>query len=214
LGTLLHECGHYVVAKYLGYSASINYGSTFWEDESTSAFTQSIYTKYAEEIEANQPFAGSDLFYPLQRKKSKDRFWIMLGGPMQTMLTGIFGLLLLLQSKKNIASKYLSWYNWLCIFLSLFWLRQLANCFTWFGNYLLYGKFLLQGDEIGLAVSLNLPKATFVLSSAIIATLVLGFIILKIIPSTQRFTFMIAGLFGGVFGYLFWLKWVGPILMP
>ena len=145
----------------------------------------------------------------------KDAFWITLGGPIQTMLTGTIGFLLLLnQRRKFIETKNIKLYQWVCIFLSLFWLRQFANLVTWTIGYFINGKFSSNGDEVGLALSLKVPKGTIAISTALIGLAVLTFVIFKIIPIDKRITFISAGLFGGIFGYLFWLVWVGPILMP
>jgi fatty acid desaturase len=38
VGTITHECGHYLAAKYYGYNASINYAATKWHDPVNQIF--------------------------------------------------------------------------------------------------------------------------------------------------------------------------------
>lgn len=210
VGTLTHECGHYAVAKSLGYSSSIHYGYCIWDDESTRPFLDSIFKTYAKKVETNMNFPQKEKFDTIQQKQMKDSFWITLGGPAQTMITGTLGLLLLLkQKKKIIQTNNINLYQWLCIFLSFFWLRQFVNLFTWVLGYFKNGKFSTEGDEIGLAISLGLPQGTLAIVTAIIAFFIALFILFKIIPSSKRFTLIAAGLFGGTVGYLFWLVWFG-----
>ena len=215
IGTVSHEYGHYTVAKSLGYSSTVSYGYTNWDDSKTRPFIDSIFSKYSKELEANLDFPRKKEFDLIQDKQMKDAFWITLGGPIQTMLTGTIGFLLMLtQRRKILETKSIKLYQWFYIFLSLFWLRQFANLVTWTVGYFINGKFSLTGDEVSLAISLRLPKETLVVSTAIIGLAVSLFVIFKIIPIDKRITFISAGLFGGILGYLFWLVWVGPIIMP
>jgi hypothetical protein len=215
VGTVSHEYGHYAVAKYLGYSSKVSYGYTNWNDKATDQFIDSTYLNYSKEIELQLDFPGKNKFYLIQQKQIKDEFWITLGGPSQTMLTGTLGFLLIFSQRKKIRNaNALSVYQWVIIFLSLFWLRQLANVVTWIAGYFFKGQFSLNGDEIGLAIHLGLPTGSISIITAFIALCLLIFIIFKILPAKIRLTFISAGLFGGVFGYFFWLFSIGPILLP
>lgn len=215
VGTVSHEYGHHTVAKYLGYSSKVSYGYTNWHNHETRPFIDSTYSKYSKEIESNVDFPRKKEFDLIQEKEMRDGFWITLGGPTQTMLTGTIGFFLLLnQRRKILETKSIKPFQWLYIFLSLFWLRQFANLVTWIIAYFITGQFSLNGDEVGLALSLKLPKATLAVSTGIIGLAVLIFVIFRIIPIDKRITFISAGLFGGIFGFLIWLFWVGPILMP
>ena len=215
IGTVSHEYGHFTIAKYLGYNASVSYGYTNWEDKPNNDFIVSTYKKYSKEIESGIDFPEKKKFDFLQKKYDEDNFWITLGGPLQTMLTGSLGLLILLfQYKKIGQADKLTNLNWVVIFFSLFWIRQTANFFTWLFGYTHTGKFSLSGDEIVLAQNLSLPIWIFALLTAIMGFLILAFVIFKIIPINKRLTFIFSGLVGGVFGYCLWLFWLGPILMP
>ncbi|HQQ95052.1 MAG TPA: hypothetical protein PLQ93_10895 [Bacteroidia bacterium] len=186
IGTLSHEFGHYVVAKYFGYDARINYGFTFWNSP-----------------DQNNPIVTGH------------QIAITLGGPMQTMLTGTIGLVLLFLYRNNfyLADKFAP-PQWIIIFLSLFWLRQTANFFTWLGGYLFSGKFSSRGDEINIANYYELPTWTIITTTAIIGALTLAIITFKFIPLRQRVTFLTAGLTGGISGYVFWHVIFGKYIMP
>lgn len=186
IGTLSHEFGHFIVAKYFGYEARINYGATFWRSP-----------------DPNNPIVTG---HPLA---------ITLGGPVQTMLTGTIGLFLLFLYRNNFyQADKLSSKQWLIIFLSLFWLRQTANFCTWIGGYFLTGKFSSRGDEIHIANYYELPTWTVITTTAFIGGLTLAIITFKFIPSRQRITFLTAGLTGGIGGYVFWLVLFGKYIMP
>jgi hypothetical protein len=215
IGTVSHEYGHYTVAKSLGYSSTVSYGYTYWEDSKTRPFIDSTYSKYSKEINTKADFPRKNEFDLIHNKQMNDDFWITLGGPVQTMLTGTLGMFLVLyQRRKILTTQRLNFYQWFCIFLSLFWLRQFANLVTWIIGYFLKGKFSLNGDEIILALSLAIPKATLAILTAIIGLLISMFVIFKVIPADKRTTFIAAGFFGGIFGYIFWLYLIGPIVMP
>jgi len=215
VGTVSHEYGHYADAKYLGYSSTVSYGYTNWNDEATDRFMVSAYLNYSKEIELQLDFPEKKEFYSIQKKQIKDDFRITLGGPFQTMLTGTLGFLLVLYQRNKIRkANVLSWSQWIIIFLSLFWLRQFANLISWVAGYFFKGQFSLSGDEIRSAISLGLPTGTILIVTALIAIALLIFIIFKILPVNIRLTFILAGFFGGIFGYFFWLFWIGPFLLP
>lgn len=48
----------------------------------------------------------------------------------------------------------------------------------------------------------------------VVGALVLAYITFFVVQPQQRRTFLAAGLCGGVAGYLIWLKWLGPVLIP
>ena len=215
LGTISHEYGHYAVAKYLGYSSTISYGYTNWNDKATDQFMDSTYSNYSKEIELQLEFPRKKEFDLVAKKQIHNGFWIILGGPFQTMLTGTLGFLFVLYHRKKIRNENaLSISQWVIVFLCLFWLRQIANLVTWVAGYFFKGKFSLGGDEIGLAIHAGLPMGAILSITACIALGILVFIIFKILPFNIRLTFILAGFSGGIFGYFFWLFWIGPILLP
>jgi hypothetical protein len=185
IGTISHEYGHYISAKILGHDARVNYGMTILENN------------------------------PNQSISRKESFIITLGGPMQTILTGTLGMILLYIFRKSFNQiDKLSFPQWTAIFMSLFWLRQVCNMFTWILFYIINGKFGQRGDEIKLARYLELPDWSILSATALIGIMVLSIIVLKFIPIKIRATFIIAGLVGGVSGYILWLRLFGKVLMP
>jgi drug/metabolite transporter (DMT)-like permease len=185
IGTISHEFGHFISAKILGFNSKINYGATILEDNANKIMSE------------------------------KEYFIFTLGGPIQTIFTGSLGLLALYHCRKTfIRVEKLSFRQWFFIFISLFWLRQLANLFTWILGFFIKGKFSERGDEIKLARYLNLPNWTIISSTALIGFLILTIIIFKFIPKKERLIFIFSGLFGGISGYILWLHLLGKILMP
>jgi len=186
IGTLSHEFGHYIVAKYLGYGAKINYGATFLSSH-----------------DQNKPLTAIS------------EIAVTLGGPIITMLTGTIGIVLLIVFRKNFyCANKLSRKEWLIVFFSLFWLRQPANFSAWLGSYIINGAFSSHGDEIRIASYFGLPIWTIISATASIGALTLAMITFKFIPTKQRLTFLTAGLTGGIAGYIFWLELFGRYIMP
>ncbi|HPG10540.1 MAG TPA: hypothetical protein PLU37_03350 [Chitinophagaceae bacterium] len=186
IGTISHEAGHYITAKALGYHARINYMSTI-----------------------------DILLINGKLTDPKERMLITLGGPVQTILTGTIGLVLLFFFRRSFQSaSKLNLKQWLIIFITLFWLRQTANFVIWVSNYFINGQFLTRGDEVKLARYFGLPEATIVTITALAGAIILFTVIFKFIPIAQRFTFILAGLFGGIAGYLLWFGGLGEMIMP
>lgn len=131
------------------------------------------------------------------------------------MLTGTLGMALLYYSRKSFRNTdSLSAVQWIPVFMSLFWLRQISNTFTWFLFYFINGRFGLRGDEIKLALFLGLPKWSVLCTTALAGIIMVSVVIFQFIPKKIRVTFLISGLLGGVLGHLFWLDLFGKILMP
>ena len=146
---------------------------------------------------------------------SAHNFWFTLGGPVQTMLTGTIGLLLLFLFRKSFQSRHkLSFRQWCLIFITLFWLRQTANLVVGIGIFLFTGRLSQRSDEVKLARYWQLPGETISIITGILGALVLTIVIFTFIPVRQRLTFAISGLVGGVAGYMLWLEWLGPVIMP
>jgi hypothetical protein len=215
VGTLSHELGHWAVAKYFGYDARIAYGYMDSDPKEKDDYVQKTYLEYCEEIRAGDDFPGKEKFYTTWEKLAQNGFYIILGGPAQTMLFGTLGFFLLLGQRKKIRkAKKLGIDQWLLVFLCLFWLREPANFLTGCLGYALKGKHDFYSDEVGLASYLGWPFWSILGIAAVFGIAILAFVVFKIVPPRQRLTFLVAGLLGGVFGYLFWLEWVGPVLLP
>lgn len=186
IGTLTHEFAHWSVAEYYGHPAKISYG----------------YISYLEQ-EKEMPWT---FVHSLNT---------IAAGPLQTMSTGSLGLLLLFLFEKHFRNepKLLFW-QWMLIFMALFWLRQTANFVMQLFNYFISGKISTRSDEVRLAIYLELPWLSISAITAFIGFVVLQIVLFRFVPKYSRFTFVVAGLVGGICGYVFWLETFGPILMP
>ncbi len=216
IGTLTHEYGHIWVAKYFGYKTTLSYGSmTYKPGESHPYYRvyKSIYSKYKHEIKNNLPFPEKEEYTKLLKKLKTERLLIATGGPAQTILTGLLGLLLLLLRKKSIKTKGLKFIDWLSVFLSLFWLREVFNPVVSVLSGLINGTgIFFGGDEANIAIYLGLPVGTVPIILGIFGLIISVFIVFKIIPERLRFTFIIAGFIGGLSGFMFWMKLLGPLV--
>ena len=184
IGTLSHEWGHVVTAQILGYDTELHYG--FMEFNEGKNVAHSLF----------------------------DELLIRAGGPLQTMITGIFGLIILIYSKRKYPDSFY-WPHWLATFLSLFWLREVFNMVSSIADKILNGDLSFYGgDELHLAKLLELPHGTFAIPLALMSTLVGIYIVFVAIPKIYRINFIFAGLSGGLFGFWFWLVEFGPEIMP
>ncbi|OYU97456.1 MAG: hypothetical protein CFE21_03955 [Bacteroidetes bacterium B1(2017)] len=214
VGTLTHELGHYSISKILGYNASINYQSSSYWDNDFNKYLSDTYEKYENEILNNTDFPGKEEYLEKVRKYETDTFWIILAGPLETILTGTIGLLLLFVfRKKYITPQKVHLIAWATIFISLFWLRQVANLFMAVMSLLISGKPSQRGDEMRLANYLDINIWTIQIITGLIGIGVLV-IVLRLLPKAILLTFLISGLVGGILGYYLWLIKFGPLIMP
>jgi hypothetical protein len=183
-GTILHECGHYIFARTLGFDARIHYAST-------------------------------SVFYPVNDVSLNERLWVTIGGPFQTMLTGTIGFLILyLKRKSFFKTEKLGFPQWAIVFVSLFWLRQVANFALAVAVFFITRGYPARGDELKISRYLQIPDITILAVTAFLGLLVSLAVIFGFIPAQQRFTFIISGLVGGIAGYLFWIEWIGKMVLP
>lgn len=145
---------------------------------------------------------------------ASDSFWFTWGGPFVTMFAGTAGFILLfIFCQSYYSTDRLEFRHWALIFLSLFWLRQPAVFILWlFTGWL--GKEPLRVDEIRIANNLQLPGWSILVLSAIIGAAVLIIVVFRFIPFAQRLTFILAGLLGGIAGYMLWMYLLGPVFLP
>lgn len=214
VGTLTHEFGHYSVSKTLGYEASINYqSSSHWNDD-LNEYLKDTYKKYSNEIKSDTDFLGKEKYQKAVQKYRSDNFWIILGGPLETILTGSIGfILLLLFRKRFITSDQVHFIGWTLVFLSLFWLRQVANLFMTVMSLLLKGQPSQRGDEMRLANHLDINIWTIQIATGLLGLGILSKV-LRFLPKTVIVTFLISGLIGGILGYYLWLIKFGQYIMP
>lgn len=185
IGTLSHEYGHFFAAKSIGLDAKVHYA----------------YVTFSN--------------YNFMEITDFKEILLLLGGPLQTILTGIIGLCLLFANKSKILLlDKLNLKYWIYVFLSLFWLRQTANFVMYLVGFFIRGTFSGRGDEIRLAIFFQIPEWSILFITALLGLIITVYVILKFIPINQRLTFILAGLIGGISGYCIWLESVGQLIMP
>ncbi len=215
IGTLTHECGHYFAGKLVGISSTVHYSYTSMEEYSTYSEEEKIYNKYKLQIEAKENFPLKDKYEILLKESDKKDFYFTIGGPLQTMLTGTIALLLMIFYRKSFfTANALSVRQWLLVFLSLFWLRELANCIVMMAMLLFTNKRSFNSDEVKMAEYFGWPFESVTIITAIIALIVGLIVTFKFVPTAQRKTFIAAGFAGGIAGYILWLYILGPIILP
>jgi hypothetical protein len=213
IGTLTHEFGHYAVAKYLGYDATINYKSSSFSDSLTS-YRNEMNEKYSNEICNNLDFPGKEKYDKIWQKYRVDSFWIVVGGPLETILTGTIGFVFFIAFRKKYISKNrVHFIGWVMIFIALFWIRQVANLFMAFLYLYKNKEFQSRGDEYKLARYFDFHPLSIQISTGFIGICILA-IIIRLLPKQIILTFLLAGLVGGIFGYYLWLEKFGKFIMP
>lgn len=214
VGTLSHEYGHIIVAKYLGYETKLHYGSMNYDNKLQDQINE-IYFRNETSILNEKPFPEKELFEKLIRKSFYDMLAVRIGGPVQTILTGTIGFILLLLRRKEILENGMKILDWLYVFLSLFWLREVCNLTMSVSSALLNGKKnYFGGDERIIATVLEIPQGSIAVPLAIIGLCFALFVIFRIIPKEQRILFITSGFLGGISGFVLWLRILGPIVMP
>jgi hypothetical protein len=192
IGTVSHEYGHIIVAKYLGYSTKLHYGSMnlIRKDKNYSKDTR---------IE----------------KTDHHSFLITLGGPIQTILTGSIGFFLILYRRQKGKHLKLGSLNWLLIFLSLFWLREVFNLIISFVSEIINpdGSYF-GGDEAWISDYLGLNRGVIPISLGLIGSAIFLFIFFKILPTKVRVPFVFACVVGCLLGYYLWMYLLGPKILP
>lgn len=192
IGTLSHEYGHIIVAEYLGYDTELHYGSMnlIREGKDHSEDTRIEKTDY-------------------------HRFLITIAGPIQTTLTGSIGFFLLLYRKQKGKLLKLESLNWLLIFLSLFWLRQVFNVIISFISEIINpnGSYF-GGDEAWISEHLNLHRGVIPISLGLIGSAILLFIFFRILPVKVRTPFVAVCVVGCLSGYYLWMYLLGPKILP
>lgn len=144
-----------------------------------------------------------------------DNFWIGFSGPFQTMAFGSIAFMALLSRRLREESKIFSFADWLLVFFSLFWLRQVFNLLTSIYSRLIDPSIpFFGGDEAYLSIELGFPEGFLSLITAGFGTIICLYVWLRIVPKTNRFTFFLSGIFGSGIGWWLWTKQLGPYLLP
>ena len=228
IGTITHEYEHIAVAKSLGYETTLHYGSMnsypkgYLVDDDVIAL-KNLTKDYTNIKYDNWPIKikeKAEEYYDILNKrywneKSNDGLFITIGGPLQTILTGTFGLLILIWRRKTMYIHGMKIIDWLFVFLSLFWSREIFNLVTSIGGELISpnGNWFA-GDELYISQELNLWSGTISLILASLGVIVTTYVIFIIIPIKKRLTFILSGIIGGILGFILWMNLIGPKILP
>lgn len=228
IGTVSHEYGHIVVAKYFGYETTLHYGSMnyypkgYLQDKDLEAYKtltkeywDTEYELWPDDVKVKFEEYQNTLEERYWNEKSNKALYVTIGGPLQTILTGIIGLFILFLRRKSIQTKGLKIIDWLAVFLGLFWLREIFNLANSFGSELISpDERWFGGDEYYISEDLNLWSGTIPIILGIMGLLISVYIVFKIVPKNLRLTFILSGLIGGISGFIIWMKIIGPMILP
>lgn len=225
IGTLTHELGHYIVAKSLGYEARVFYGSMehfpkgYKESDSFKELIQ-LNERYGDQIfdslDVSIQNRYKNVFNQLEREfptnSTKDML-VTLGGPVQTLLTSIFGLLILWFRKSKFKTSF-QILDWIGIFCGLFVLREVFNTLMALFSNLINEQIYFSGDEFRISLYFGLNQWIVPLLTMIYGLGISLYIIFKVIPASYRLTFILAGLVGSFMGFGIWFGFLGEQFLP
>lgn len=215
VGTVSHEFGHIIIAKFLGYETTLHYGSMNYDNSSLNDKISKIYNENKFEIENDTEFDKKAEYKSGFEKLNYDGLMITIGGPLQTTITGTIALIIIFWRRRAIIKDGLKTIDWLAVFLSLFWLREVFNLLMSVGSEIISpdGTWF-SGDEKNISQGLALWYGTIPILLGVLGIAISFFIIFKIVPNKLRLTFILSGIFGGIFGFILWMYIIGPILIP
>ena len=213
VGTISHEYGHILTAKYLDYDTVLHYGSMNYLNVESNELKE-LYQKNKNEIIKKLDFPDKIYYEQLNEKLKYNSLLISIGGPLQTMLTSLLGLLILFYRKSKVQINF-KLIDWLAVFLALFSLRQVSNLLISFVKELVKpnGSYF-GGDEYWISKTLEVPEGTFSIILGLISLIIALYVIFKVIPKKIQYTFIVGGFLGGIVGFVFWMKLIGPTLLP
>ncbi len=219
IGTVSHELGHAAVTASQGREWTIHYasmtpGKPLWYDD-----LEIEYKKNKDKIRSAESSPEKEAFLKFRRslatKYKHEDLYMRLGGPMQTMIFGTIGLLFLWFGREKIKTvQQLTFTNWLLVLLTFFWSRQPAILLQKFYYTAIGNNYHGRGDEENIARHLHLNEWSVITIWGITGGIILLWVMFYIIPLQQRFTFIIAGITGGLTGALLWFQILGPMLLP
>jgi hypothetical protein len=200
VGTVSHEYGHIAVAKFLGYDTKLHYNKM--------SYTKSPYYLHQNVVDS----LTSDEFEPLKKERVLESHWITLGGPIQTILVGVMGFVILwFRRKKRLK---FDWKDWVSVFLTFFLARQVFNFVVQILFYVNTGEHQLSGDEVSLAQYLEWPMYSIAFSTCLFSILLCCITVFIFMPKLYRIRFIFSGVLGCGIGYFVWMVWLGPVLLP
>ena len=224
VGTVSHEAGHYVVGKSYGYNVKLHYAAVGFGSPTSQELAKfdSLYKADEKKILAKESSPEKEYFLKYRASlsvkfdtKKHDDILFTLGGPLQTMITGTIGILWLWYHRKKIVAKTeLSVKEWLAVIVAFFWSRQLFNLLTGLLSYISNGSFPKRGDEARISNYFHLPVGSVNIATGLVSLVLLLWVIFYIVPKDQRLSFILAGFAGSVLGFVIWMQWIGPVVLP
>lgn len=215
IGTLSHELGHYIPAKYFKEKPVLHYASVHrLASLSNTCIKESRRFMHVYCDFESVPKPERETFFELKRKSQERNFIISAGGPLQTVITGTLGFLVLLYKRGKNKSLNFGWIEWLAVYLSFFWSRQIANCAIIFYRQLSSGGRLSSGDEVKLSHYLGMPSYSLNYLTASLGLLICTYVVFVLIPRKYRLSFIMAGILGSGAGFIIWMRHLGPLLLP
>jgi len=187
IGTLSHEFGHYITGKSLGYESRLYYDRASFDTDAENEKYLEFYRKHRDAIDSDIDFDGKTEYESYIEKIRLESFKITLGGVL----------------------------DWIFVFLSLFWLRQIFNlAYSFFIGWYYQIEKYCSGDELKLALHLDLPSCSISYFLGVVGILICGVVTFIIVPRKYRLLLVSAGLLGSLIGYYLWMEVIGPITLP
>jgi len=219
IGTLTHELGHYSAGKIIGLNCTLHYASC--RCLSDAQIERNNFGRMLSNNFENRDLIPAELWDKYQElvekaTPKKNRLWVTIGGPLQTIITGTIGFLLLVMRRKKDNIQFQK-FDWLLVLLSLFWLREPFNLFFVAAQNLIMGGdyyFGSTGDEVKISRGLNLWDGAVPIVLGVIGLVISLIVIFKFVPSSKRKSFIWGGLIGGISGFILWMIIIGPIVLP
>lgn len=215
VGTVSHEYGHILMAKSIGYETTLHYASMNSKNSELINKLTEIYKENKVDIKNGSDFDQKAEYQKCLKQLKSDKLLVRIGGPIQTMLTGILGLIILFYRRKIIDPHNFKWMDWLGVFLSLFWLREVFNlAMSVIGEIISPNGSFFGGDERIISELLNLWSGTISITLGLIGLFISVFIVFRVVPRHLRLTFILGGLLGSKLGLILWMDIFGPMLLP
>jgi len=215
IGTVSHELGHCSVAKILGYDVELHYASMTNSNYFEEHHLEAYYDKHIDKIMSKEPSVEKETFKNLYERGKIENLLIILGGPLQTIIVGSIGLMWLYYHRKKIMAKAeLSVKEWFAVIVAFFWSRQLFNLLSGMLSFISSKAFPKGGDESRISLYFGVPVSTVDVITGMVSLALLLWVIFYIIPINQRLSFILAGMAGSALGFVIWMQWIGPVVLP
>lgn len=216
IAILIQLFSFYPLAKFFSYEISISYNQTGMckkSEKDTIVERVNGYTIYKNGMNVDFIQKNKQIESVTQQKVEQVLIWSV--APTIFILLGTLGFVYLLKkNKQKFVPIDLSFKNWVAIFLSLFWLRELFLLLIYLFVLIMKKEDLLIINEINIADTIEVSPLLILLPLGLIAIFICYTVIFIFIPKAQRSVFIFAQLLGCITGVLLWFKIIGPLLLP